>query len=68
MNRMHNLFVENGFKNLHISHSFDDANKMAKKGMIVLIMLDLQHGFNSDEYFIVSEQDIWGERKNIRTI
>lgn len=66
MDRMHNMFVENGFKNLHISPSFDDAVKMAKKGKIVLILLELQHGFTSDEYFIVTEQDIWGERKNTR--
>ncbi len=66
MDRLHNIFVENGFKNLHISSSFDDAVKMANKGKIVLILLELQHGFSSLEYFIVSEQDILGERKNIR--
>ena len=67
MNRMHSLLVENDFKNLHISPSFDDATKMAQNGKIVLVLLDIQHGFSSDEYFIVTEQDIWGERKNIRT-
>ncbi len=67
MDRMHNLFVENGIKNLHISASFDDAIKMAERGKIVLVLMDIQHGFCSDDFFIVSEQDIWGERKNIRT-
>lgn len=66
MDRMHNLFVENGIKNLHISASFDDAVKMAEKGKIVLVLMDIQHGFCDDDFFIVSEQDIWGERKNIR--
>ena len=66
MDRMHNLFVENGIKNLHISASFLDAIKMSEKGKIVMVLLDIQHGFSSNDFFIVSEQDIWGERKNIR--
>ena len=66
MDRMHNMFVENGIKNLHISPSFSDALKMSSNGKIVFVLLELQHGFSSDDYFIVTEQDIWGERKNSR--
>ena len=66
MDRMHNILVENKIKNLHISPSFLDAIKMAEKGKIVLTLMDIQHGFSHDEFFIVSEQDIWGERKDVR--
>ncbi|MBR5154609.1 MAG: transcription-repair coupling factor [Alphaproteobacteria bacterium] len=67
MDRMHNMFIENDIKNLHIAASFSDAIKMSQKGKIVFCLLGLQHGFSSDDYFIVSEQDIWGERKNIHS-
>ncbi|MBR5598993.1 MAG: transcription-repair coupling factor [Alphaproteobacteria bacterium] len=67
LDRMYNLFVENNFKNLHISPTFADAVKMSKKGCIVFVILELQHGFNSDDFFIITEQDIWGERRNLRT-
>ena len=67
LDRMHNILLENGFKNMIISPSWENAEKEAKSGKIVLVLMELQHGFNSDKYFIVTEQDIWGERKNIRT-
>ncbi len=66
LDRMHNILRENNFKNLEISPNWAEAEKKAAKGNLVLILLELQHGFNSDEYFIVTEQDIWGERKNVR--
>lgn len=66
LDRMHNILLENGFKNLTISPSWKEAEKESAKGKIALILLEMQHGFNSEEYFIVTEQDIWGERKNIR--
>lgn len=67
LDRMHNILLENGFKNLTIAPSWEQAEKDAAKGKTVLVLLELQHGFSSDEYFIVTEQDIWGERKNIRS-
>lgn len=67
LDRMHNILLENDFKNLTISPSWEQAEKDAAKGKTVLVLLELQHGFSSDEYFIVTEQDIWGERKNIRS-
>jgi len=67
LDRMHNILLENGFKNLTTAPSWEQAEKDAAKGKTVLVLLELQHGFSSDEYFIVTEQDIWGERKNIRS-
>lgn len=67
LDRMHNILLENGFKNLTISPSWAQAVKDSAKGKTALVLLELQHGFSSPDYFIVTEQDIWGERKNIRT-
>ena len=66
INRMQGTLLENKFKNLIIADSWEKAEKEAAKNKIVLILLGLQHGFVSNEYFIVTEQDIWGERKNLR--
>lgn len=67
LDRMHNILLENNFKNMIICPSWENAEKESAKGKIALVLLELQHGFNSDEYFIVTEQDIWGERKNLRS-
>lgn len=65
--RMYNILKENGFKNIIKTADWKSANSETKKGKLVILKLDIQHGFITDEYFIVTEQDIWGERKNIRT-
>lgn len=67
LDRMHNILLENNFKDLVICSTWQDAEKQASRGNIVLLLMELQHGFNSGKYFIVTEQDIWGERKNIKT-
>ncbi len=67
LDRMHNLLQENNFTNLVIAENWKDALKNASKGKIVLTVLELQHGFINKDFFIATEQDIWGERKNIRT-
>ena len=67
LDRMHNLLQENKFTNLVIAENWKDALKNASKGKIVLTVLELQHGFINKDFFIATEQDIWGERKNIRT-
>ena len=65
--RMYNILKENNFKNITKVTDWISANNQTKKGNIVILKLDIQHGFITDEYFIVTEQDIWGERKNLRT-
>lgn len=66
LDRMKNILTENKIKNLAIAETWAQAEKETAKGKIALIRLELQHGFTSHNYFIVTEQDIWGERKNIR--
>ncbi len=67
LDRMHHMLGENKFKNLAVAATWSEAEENAEKGKIVLVLLELQHGFSNDNYFIVTEQDIWGERKNIRS-
>ena len=66
LDRMFNVLKENNIKNIFIANDWKDALSKSDKGNIALIMLELPHGFIDDDLFIASEQDIWGERKNIR--
>jgi len=66
LNRMQNTLVENDFKNIITATDWQTAETEAEKGKLVLILLDLQHGFSSPYYCIITEQDIWGERKNLQ--
>lgn len=66
LDRMYGTLLENNFKNIVKSDTWSDADKLAAKGKIALLILELQHGFVSENYFIATEQDIWGERRNIR--
>ncbi|MBP3687139.1 MAG: transcription-repair coupling factor [Alphaproteobacteria bacterium] len=66
LDRMNSILEENGFKNLVIAPTWAEAEALANKGKTVLVLLEMAHGFHSDKYFIVTEQDIWGERKNLR--
>lgn len=65
--RMLNMLSENNIKNVRKAASWQEAEKEALKGKTALVVLDLQHGFVSDDFFVVTEQDIWGERKNLKT-
>lgn len=66
LDRMHHILLENGITNITVCNSWKEARSATQKDKIALTLMELQHGFNSPEYFIVSEQDLWGERKNIR--
>lgn len=65
LDRMKNILTENKIKNLAVAETWAQAEKETAKEKIALIRLELQHGFTSHNYFIVTEQDIWGERKKI---
>ncbi|MBR2274275.1 MAG: transcription-repair coupling factor [Alphaproteobacteria bacterium] len=65
LNRMQGTLADNHI-NATIVHDWKQAEQEAQQGKIALLLLEIQHGFISNDYFIVSEQDIWGERKNLR--
>lgn len=66
LNRMYNILIENKIEKLVVVKDWAEAEKESIKGKIALIRLEMQHGFSSKDYFIVAEQDIWGERKHLR--
>jgi len=59
--RIFSLMSEYGIKNLAVADSWEEAVSKAQKS-IVLILMNLMHGFKGDGYVLVSEQDILGER------
>ena len=66
LDRMHHILSENKVEALAVAANWQEAEKESAKGKIALIRLEMQHGFNSKDYFIVTEQDLWGERKHLR--
>ncbi len=52
--------------NLSIADNWHDAC-LKSKNSVVLIVIGLQHGFRNDEFYFISEQDIFGPRQNHRT-
>ena len=66
LDRMHNILKENKIEPLVVVTNWQEAEKESAKGKIALIRLEMQHGFNAKDYFIVTEQDLWGERKHLR--
>lgn len=65
LQRMLNILTENKLPDIVTADSWRLADKEAAKGKTVLTKLGIRHGFISRDYFIVTEQDLWGERKNI---
>lgn len=66
IDRMYGALIENHISNVIRVNTWQEAEKQTSKEKIALLLLELQHGFISQNYFIASEQDIWGERKNLR--
>lgn len=66
LDRMRHILSENKIESLAVAANWQEAEKESAKGKIALIRLEMQHGFNSKDYFIVTEQDLWGERKHLR--
>ncbi len=55
---------EYGIKDMSFADDWDDALKKAAHKKIVLLVMNLPHGFRGDGLCLVSEQDILGERQN----
>lgn len=62
--RLYTLMNEYGIKNLTFADTFADALNKAAHKKITLIVLSLPHGFKNEEFCIVSEADILGEKQN----
>lgn len=62
--RLFTLMSEYGIKDMSFADDWDDALKKAAHKKIVLLVMNLPHGFRGDGLCLVSEQDILGERQN----
>lgn len=62
--RLDNLLKEHNFTTT-IANAWEDTIKL-KNSSIALVILNLEHGFESDRFILISEQDILGERMGQR--
>lgn len=65
--RLFSLMSEHGIDEITFAENWDEAEKKAVHKKIVMVLLNLSHGFRSKEYCLISEQDILGERQHRKT-
>ena len=61
--RLFSLMNEYGIKNAAVADNWQEAISKAELGRVVLICMNLPHGFKGDGYVLISEQDILGEKQ-----
>ncbi|MBQ8671467.1 MAG: transcription-repair coupling factor [Alphaproteobacteria bacterium] len=62
--RLLGLMNEYNIKNVALANDWQSALTICRKKGIALILAELEHGFRSNEYCLISEQDILGERQH----
>ncbi|MBR3501637.1 MAG: transcription-repair coupling factor [Alphaproteobacteria bacterium] len=62
--RLFGLMNEYNIKNVALANDWQSALTICRKKGIALILAELEHGFRSNEYCLISEQDILGERQH----
>ncbi len=60
--RLKNLLIENGCKDLAEAESWQSALGLATKNQAAMIVLPLDHGFETGELIVLTEQDMLGDR------
>ena len=65
--RLFSLMSEYGITDLAVADTWKEAEDKAKLKRVVLVLMNLPHGFKGDGYLIVSEQDILGEKQRRKT-
>lgn len=65
--KLHALLNDYGVKNVVFADSYEEALRLSTSKKIALVVLDLPHGFKTDEMCVVAAPDIFGERQNRRT-
>ena len=61
--RLFSLMSEYGIVDLAVADSWQEAEDKAKLKRVVLVLMNLSHGFKGDGYLLISEQDILGEKQ-----
>ena len=62
--RLFHTLNEYGIKDLVFAESYAEALKKATAKKIVLIVLNLEYGFKNNEFCVITQTDIMGERKD----
>lgn len=62
--RLLTLLNEHEIKNTALADNWQTALKLCTQKKTALVLADLAHGFRDDEYCLISEQDILGERQH----
>ncbi len=62
--RIINVLQEYGFTNLLSADTFAEIKEKSDNKHIIVTVLELEQGFRDEEYCIISEQDIFGEKQN----
>lgn len=62
--RVKSLMNEYGIKDVLSAQSWSEALKICRQKKIAVVLADLAHGFRDNEYCLISEQDILGERQH----
>lgn len=65
--RLFTLMSEYGIDNLSYADTWDEAFKKADAKKVMLLVMNLSHGFRGDGLCLISEQDILGERQHRKT-
>lgn len=65
--RLFTLMNEYGIKDTVFVSSYAEALKQAAHKKIAMAVVELTHGFKDNEWCVISEADILGERKNRKT-
>ena len=61
--RLFSLMSEYGITDLAVADNWQEAEDKAKLKHVVLVLMNLPHGFKGDGYVLISEQDILGEKQ-----
>ncbi len=61
--RLFSLMSEYGITDLAVADTWQEALTKANLKRVVLVLMNLPHGFKGDGYLLISEQDILGEKQ-----
>lgn len=61
--RLFSLMSEYSIADLAVADTWKEAEDKAKLKRVVLVLMNLPHGFKGDGYLLISEQDILGEKQ-----
>lgn len=62
--RLFTMMSEYGIKDAVFAQTYDEALKKAEQKKIVLLILEIEHGFKDQDLCLITETDILGARKN----